>query len=287
MTHPLIAELLTRVPIVTDGAWGTQLHARGLASGAIPELWNLSHPGEVTAVARGYVEAGAEIVLTNTFGANRFRLGAAADRVVEINVAGVALSRQAANGETLIFASIGPSGRRLHNSGDEKEILAGFVEQVQAIATARPDGLVIETMVDVAEARLALRAACTTGLPVVASMVFDPDTGCTLSGTRVEDAAAPLVEAGADVVGANCGRGIAGMAAICARLRVAAGRPIWVKASAGLPTITDGKATYDFSPEEFAANAAALRISGASFIGGCCGTGPDAIAAIARRLKGK
>ncbi len=291
MSHPLIEKLLARAPVITDGAWGTQLQARGLQPGDTPDLWNISHPQEVSAVARAYVTAGSHIILTNTFGANRFRLADAdaADRVAEINAAGVALSRQGAGRDALVFASIGPTGKLLM-SGDisEEDMLAAFQEQAQALAAAEPDGLVAETMQDITEARLAIQAAVETGLPVVATMVFDSgkDLDRTMMGATPEQAAAALVEAGADVVGANCGQGVAGFVTICARLKAAArGRPVWIKANAGLPIMQDGRFVYATTADEFASFVPALLQAGASFIGGCCGTSPDFIAAVARRVK--
>jgi 5-methyltetrahydrofolate--homocysteine methyltransferase len=291
MTHPLIEKLLHRAPVITDGAWGTQLQARGLEPGEVPDLWNLSHPQEVASVARAYVQAGSQIILTNTFGANRFRLAdaEATDQVKEINAAGVALSRQAAGADALVFASIGPSGKLLM-SGDvsEEELQDAFAEQAEALSLA--DGLVIETMQDIAEARIAIAAAKATGLPVVASMVFDSgkDLDRTMMGATPEQAAAALVEAGADVVGANCGQGIAGFVAICSRLKAAAnGRPVWIKANAGLPTMKDGKAVYATTAEDFASHVPSVLAAGASFIGGCCGTSPEFINGIAGLLNKK
>jgi 5-methyltetrahydrofolate--homocysteine methyltransferase len=290
MMHPLIRKLVDRAPVITDGAWGTQLQARGLAPGEVPDLWNLSHPTEVAAVARAYVDAGSDIILTNTFGANRFRLEdcGAAGQVAEINKAGVALSRQAAGRGALVFASIGPSGKLIMN-GDvtEDELRVAFEEQAAALADAKPDGLVIETMQDLDEVRIAIAAAKATGLPVVASMVFDSgkDLDRTMMGTTPEQAAKALVEAGADVVGANCGQGIAGFVSICARLKAAAsGRPVWIKANAGLPAMKDGKAVYAMDAEGFTRHVPAVLEAGATFIGGCCGTAPEFIRHIHRLL---
>jgi 5-methyltetrahydrofolate--homocysteine methyltransferase len=258
----------------------------------VPDLWNLTHPKEVAAVARDYVEAGSQIILTNTFGANRIRLaeGGSADRLKEINRAGVALSREAAGKGALVFASMGPSGKLLMN-GDvtADELLAAFTEQAEALAGGGPDGLVLETMQDLAEARLAIAAARTTGLPVVASMVFDSgkDKDRTMMGTTPEQAAAGLVKAGADVVGANCGQGIAGFVTICARMKAAAdGHPVWIKANAGLPTLRDGKPVYATTAAEFVNHIPAVLDAGASFIGGCCGTSPEFIRGIHRLLRG-
>ena len=142
--NPLIQQLIAQGPVLTDGAWGTQLQARGLAPGEVPDLWNLTRPEKVTAVARAYVEAGSQIILTNTFGANRLRLaeGGGADLVKEINEAGAGISREAANKRALVFASIGPSGKMLMN-GDvtEDELRAAFAEQAQALARGGADGL--------------------------------------------------------------------------------------------------------------------------------------------------
>ena len=289
--HPLIQKLIERGPAIADGAWGTQLQARGLEPGEAPDLWNLTHPKEVAQVGRAYVEAGSAIILTNTFGANRIRLSdsGSADLVKEINKAGVALSREAADKDALVFASLGPSGKLLMNGDvNEDELLAAFTEQVEALASAGPDALVIETMQDLAEAKLAIAAARTTGLPVVASMVFDSgkEKDRTMMGTTPEQAADGLAKAGADVVGANCGQGIAGFVAICERLKAAAdGRPVWIKANAGLPQMRDGKAVYATTPEEFASHVPAVLAAGASFIGGCCGTAPEFIREIRRVLR--
>jgi len=288
--HPLIQKLTAAGTVLTDGAWGTQLQARGLSPGESPDPWNLAHPEKVREVARAYVDAGSRIILTNTFGANRFRMieAGAADKIKAINEAGARISREAAGDKTLVFASIGPSGKLLM-SGDvtEDELRAAFLEQAQALADGGAQGLVIETMQDVEEARIAIGAAKTTGLPVVASMVFDSgrEKDRTMMGTTPEQAAAALVEAGADVIGANCGQGIVGFIKICARLKSAsAGHPVWIKANAGLPQIQSGKAVYSMTAAEFASHVPAVLSAGASFIGGCCGTSPEFIRALAHRV---
>ena len=287
--HPSLKALLAQGPVVTDGAWGTQLQARGLGLGEFPDRWNLSHPEKVAEVARGYVQAGSQVILTNTFGANRVRLGqeAAADQVSDINQRGVEISLRAAGSVARVFASIGPSGKMLLNGDISPDGLqSAFAEQAQVLARAGAHGLVIETMSDLEEARLATTAAHQTGLPVVACMVFDSGKAKdrTMMGQTPEQAAATLTEAGADVIGANCGQGIAGFVAICRRLHDATDRPIWIKANAGLPTLVDGQAQYRVTPEEFAAVVPELVSAGASFIGGCCGTSPGFIAAVVRNL---
>ncbi len=277
--------------MVTDGAWGTQLQAHGLAQGEFPDLWNLSHPERVLAVARSYADAGSDLILTNTFGGNRFRLGehAPLEQLRQINIRGVEISRQAAQGRTRVFASIGPSGKLLLSGEVTPEDLAkAFAEQAEALASAGADGLVVETMSDLEEATLAVKAARETGLPVVACVVFDSgkEKDRTMMGNTPEQVAQALGSAGADVIGANCGQGIAGFVPICRRLKAATDRPIWIKANAGLPRIVEGKTVYETTPQQFAGYVPELIEAGASFIGGCCGTSPDFIAA-AREIVGK
>ncbi|MGA2660083.1 MAG: homocysteine S-methyltransferase family protein [Verrucomicrobiota bacterium] len=287
--HPLIQQLLAQGPVITDGAWGTELQARGLSLGEFPDAWNLTHPERVAEVARAYVEAGSQIILTNTFGANRIRLGdhAAAGNVPEINRRGVEISRAAAAGRARVFASIGPTGKLLMSGDVTRDALRdAFAEQASALAEAGADGLVVETMSDLDEAVLAIEAARQTGLPVVACMVFDSgkDKDRTMMGTTPEQAAKTLTQAGAEVIGANCGQGIAGFVALARRLRAATGCPLWLKPNAGLPIMVDGRAQYNAAPEEFAGYVPQLVELGAAFVGGCCGTRPDFVTAIRRQL---
>jgi methionine synthase I (cobalamin-dependent) len=287
---PVLQELLTHAPAVTDGALGTQLMARGLLSGECPDSWNLSHPSEVESVARRYVEVGSEIILTNTFRANRVALDtySLADRLEDINLAGVEIARRAASESAYVFASVGPSGKMLMTGEvSQDELRKAFEEQVRILAIAGVDGFAVETMTDLAEAKLAVAAAREAGLPVVASMVFDSgkDKDRTMMGVTPEQAAEELAAAGADALGANCGQGIAAYVSICQRLHAATDRPIWIKPNAGLPEIVEGKAVYRTTPEAFAAFVPALLQAGASFVGGCCGTGPEFIWAIVETLR--
>ncbi len=283
--HQLMERLLAQGTVVTDGAWGTQLQDRGLAEGECPDAWNLSHPEQVEAVARAYVEAGSQVILTNTFRANRLTLAdyGLAGQVRAINRRGAEISRRAAAGRARVFASMGPSGKMLI-TGDvtEEDLRDAFAEQADALAEGGVDALVVETMADLAEAKIAINAARRTGLPVVASMVFDSgkDKDRTLMGTTPEQAALELAEAGADAVGANCGLGISGYVPICRRFSQAVDLPVWIKANAGLPALVEGRPVYPAKPEEFAAHIQALIGAGASFIGGCCGTAPEFIRAI-------
>lgn len=285
----VIAELLKSGPIVTDGAWGTQLQSLGLPSGSCPDEWNVSHPEWVEQVPRCYVEAGSQVVLTNTFRANRVALAdyGLADQVVRINQAGGAISRRAAGTQARVFGSIGPSGKLLFaDQVTEEELRGAFAEQAQALAASGVDALVIETMADLDEAKLALAAAQSTGLPVVACMVFDSgkDMDRTMTGLPPEQVAKELTAAGADVVGANCGQGIATYVSICQRLRAATDRPIWIKANAGMPQIVGDQVVYETSAEQFAEHGPALVAAGASFVGGCCGTGPDYIRSLKQQI---
>jgi 5-methyltetrahydrofolate--homocysteine methyltransferase len=285
----LINELLSEAPVLTDGAWGTEMQARGLQPGDCPDEWNLSHPERVEEVARAYVEAGSQVILTNTFGANRILLArhGLAAKAQEINRAGVEISRRAADGRARVFASMGPCGKMLFaGEVSEEEVAQAFEEQARVLAEAGADAIVIETMSDPGEAKLAVVAAVATGLPVVACMTFDSgrDHDRTMTGTTAEEAAIALTSAGADVVGANCGQGAEGYVGIAKRLRAATDLPIWMKPNAGLPVVSDGSVHYDTTPQDFARHAQSLVEAGASFIGGCCGTAPEFIRELAARL---
>lgn len=290
--HPLIQKLLTEAPIISDGAWGTQLQTSGIDDGSCPDSWCLSHPEVVENVARAYVDVGSRIILSNSFGASRLRLAEydLADQTREINRAAAAISRRAADtGENvLVFASMGPTGKMLL-MGDvtEQELYDSFAEQAESLAEGGADGIVIETMADTAEAIQAIRAVRATGLPVIASMVFDAgkDRDRTMMGLTPEMAADELLEAGADVVGANCGHGAKPHIPICQRLKRTPETPVWIKPNAGMPQIKDGKIVYDTTPAEFAAQAVELRAAGADFLGGCCGTSPAFIQAVCAQLK--
>jgi methionine synthase I (cobalamin-dependent) len=289
--HPTIEKLLAGAPVVTDGAWGTQLQLRGLPAGGCADEWNLSHPERVEEVARAYVAAGSRVLLTNTFRANRPALEAhgLADRLAEINRAGVVLSRRAAGDRAVVFASIGPSGKRLLTGEvGSDELREAFAEQARVLSAAGADGLAIETMGDPNEALLALDAVRPTGLPVVACLVFVGGKGQerTVTGATPERAAEVLTAAGADVIGANCGEGVAAHVSVCRRLRAATDRPVWIKANAGLPRVVGHEFVYPTTPQEFAGYGPILRDAGASFIGGCCGTGPEFIRALCRALVG-
>lgn len=285
----LIETLIAAAPVITDGAWGTQLQEQGLAPGACPDEWNLRHPERVELVPRAYVDAGSQIVLTNTFRANRVALAGYGleDQAVAINRAGVEISRRAARDRAKVFGSVGPSGKMLvAGEVTEDQLREAFGEQADALASADVDAIVIETMAELEEAEIALAAAKATGLPVVACVTFDsgPDNDRTMMGVTPEQAAQRLTAAGADVVGANCGQGIDGYVEICRRMSTVTDRPLWIKANAGIPEIVNGQVVYKTTPAEFAGHAEDLVDAGARFVGGCCGTNPEFIRALRKSL---
>lgn len=261
-------------PIITDGAWATELQKRGLAVGEPVELWNLSRPDDVEAVARSYIEAGSRIILTNTFQANPpalWRWGRA-DEVAAINREGARISKRAVgSSDVQVFGSIGPT-----SAG------AGFAVQARALAEGGVDALLLETFTVLDEARAALREANETGLLVVVSFHFGGriDAPKLFSGETPEEAALAVVDEGAWAVGANCGANLDDFGPLCRRLKSATDLPIWIKPNAGLPTIQEGRLVYPIPPEAFAAHLADWVEAGATFIGGCCGAGPEHVRAL-------
>jgi len=278
-----MSEWLAGGLLITDGAWGTELQARGLPAGTIPDTWNLTHPEQVADVARAYVEAGSQVILTNTFRANAIAMkGVNAAELDAINRAGVELSRRVP-GQALVFASIGPTGKLLVSGEITREqVLAAFVAQSQSLASAGADALLVETMSDINEACLAVEAARRTELPVIVSFAFDSgkNKDHTMMGATPEAVAAAMAEAGADAVGANCGVGIERVVSICERLRAATDLPIWIKPNAGMPTVEGSSTRYGTTAESFAAHLSAMRQAGAAFLGGCCGSTPEFIRAL-------
>lgn len=273
---------------LTDGAWGTEFQKLGALQGACTDEWNLSHPDVVRQVAEGYVTAGSRVVLTNTFRSNPISLAqyGMQDRVDAINRAAVKLSKQAAADTTLVFASIGPSGKMLITKQVTAEQLKdAFSLQARALAAEHPDAILIETMTDLAEARIAAAAALETRLPVIVSFVFDSGRNHdrTIMGVTPEQAATSLAGDGVHAIGANCGRGIRDFIPICKRLAAATSLPVWIKPNAGLPVMVGGVAHYQTTPAEFAASAQELCDAGATFLGGCCGTSPEFIRVLAEQ----
>jgi methionine synthase I (cobalamin-dependent) len=279
-----ISEWLAGGLMISDGAWGTQLQLRGLPSGTTPDTWNLTHADQVEAVARAYAEAGSQVILTNTFRANAIAMHDCAESQLDaINRTGVAISKRAAGPKTLVFASIGPTGKILM-SGEVtgEQVGAAFSAQAKSLAAAGADALLLETMSDIEEARLAVEAARRTGLPVLASFAFDSgkNKDRTMMGATPEMVATAMEESGVDAVGANCGVGVELSVPICQRLRAACSLPLWIKPNAGLPTVEGTAIHYATSAEYFASHFAALAGAGASFVGSCCGSTPEFIRAL-------
>jgi 5-methyltetrahydrofolate--homocysteine methyltransferase len=272
---------------VADGAWGTELDKLGCPPGFCREEWNVSKPELVEKVAAAYVAAGSRIILTNTFGANRFVLAphGREDKVAEYNRAGAAISKRAAGDRAKVFGSIGPSGKMvITGEVNTDELLEAFTIQAQALAEGGADALVVETMYDLTEATAAVRAAKSTGLLVAASMTYDSgkEKTRTMMGVTPQQAVETLGEAGADIFGCNCGDGIDNYIKVAAMLREASDKPIWVKANAGMPELEGGKVVYKIKPEEYAVKVKEVIEAGANIVGGCCGTSPDFIAAICK-----
>ena len=275
---------------ICDGAWGTELDKLGCPPGFCREVWNIDKPELVQKVATAYVEAGSQIILTNTFGANRFVLSGHKheDKVADFNRAGAEISKRAAGDKAKVFGSIGPSGKIvMMGEVKEDELFEAFKAQAQALAAGGVDALVVETMTEMAEATAAVRAAKSTGLLVVGCMTYDSgqDKTATMMGVTPEQAVEGLSEAGADIIGCNCGIGIDNYIKVAAKFRAATDKPIWVKANAGIPEVEDGKVVYRMQPQEFAEKVKDLIKAGANIVGGCCGTSPAFIAAMCKTLK--
>ncbi len=286
--------------LVADGAWGTELHALGLGDGACPELWCAERPELVRDLASRYAAAGAELVWTNSFGGNRYRLAAfgLGSRAGELCEAAARLSREGAAGRALVVGSIGPTGlfpsrgaaRFGDFAGGVDALRDAYAEQALALARGGAEALCVETMMDSREAAIAVRAAKeATSLELICSFSFlvgSEGRVMTIAGQGIEEAARAAIEAGADALGANCGRGFAEMALVIRALKpFARGMPILAKPNAGLPSRrSDGTLAYHEGPELAASLVPELVRGGASIVGGCCGTGPAHVAAIRRAL---
>ena len=267
-----------------DGGMGTQLQARGLQPGEVPELWNLSRPDDIRAVHSAYVAAGADIVYANTFGANAAKYHGDAP-LADVIAAGVSIAKSV-DGSPLVALDVGPTGRLLKPAGDFEFDAAydAFAEQVTLGAKAGADLVVVETMGDTYELKAAVLAAKENcDLPILATVALG-ENGKLLTGGDVEAVAALLDGLRVDAFGLNCGLGPDLMRPYVERLARATSRPIIVKPNAGLPKVVDGQTVFTVGPEEFARDVASLVEAGASIVGGCCGTTPAHIAAVTRVL---
>jgi 5-methyltetrahydrofolate--homocysteine methyltransferase len=293
-----ITDLLkTGKVLVSDGAWGTFLQSLGMKPGECPDLWSVTHHDEVRDIAKSYLDAGADMVETNSFGANRFKLEhfGLRDRVAEINEAAARASKSAIGEKLLKFviASAGPTGKMLITEEvTEDELYEAFKEQAMALERGGADALCVETMSDAAESVCAIKAAKeNTSLEVMATFTFEKTaqgTYRTMMGLSPEDAARSALGAGADIVGTNCGNGMERMIDIVREIKTAfPGAHILVHANAGLPVNVDGKDVFPETPDIMAGHVEKLIDAGAGIIGGCCGTTPAHIAAIRKIVDGR
>ena len=274
--------------LIGDGAWGTQLMARGLESGESPEGLNLSKPEVLAEIAALYVDAGADLITTNTFGGTPLRLKdhGLDERTEEVNRAAVEAIAPVTRGRAWISGSVGPTGKILEPYGDTApEVMAeAFARQAGALVDAGADLFCVETMIDLREAVMAVEAVrrASSTIPLIATMTFDPTPRgfFTTMGTTIEKACSKLVEAGADVVGSNCGYGIETMIEIAEVFTEHAQVPVAIQSNAGLPEHRDGELVYPESPDFMAERVGRLLDLGVRIIGGCCGTTPDHIRAI-------
>ncbi len=278
--------------LVSDGAWGTFLHQKGLKAEECPELWNLERPSDVLEIAHSYVDAGADLILTNSFGASPHKLEGYGlkDKVYELNKAAAGISMQAAGGRALVLGSMGPTGIMvMMGEHPPQEIFKGFMEQAKGLADGGVDGIAVETMTDPEEARLAIEAIKKVSeMDVACTFTFSKNQDGvyrTMMGTGVGEYLEMALSAGADIIGANCGNGTAGMIEIVKEIRTLNPEvPILVQANAGLPRYEDGLTVFPETPEEMAPQIKDLVAAGANIVGGCCGTTPEHIRQIVAEL---
>ncbi len=279
--------------LVSDGAWGTFLQAKGLKAGECPELWNIEHASAVLDIAKSYIAAGADTIETNSFGGNCFKLEAfgLADHVYEINYKAAEISRQAAGADKYVLGSIGPTGKILM-LGDvtEEELYEAFKNQAVALYQGGADALIIETMTALDEASIAVRA-CRENTPceIICTMTFDRIQSGeyrTMMGVSPSEMVEELKAAGVSIVGANCSNGIEGMIDITREIRLVDDKiPILIHANAGLPILEGSCTVFPETPEMMAGFATKLADAGANIIGGCCGTTPEHIKKLVEVLK--
>ena len=283
-------DILKRRPLILDGATGTELQKRGMPPGVCPELWCIENPGVIAGVHGDYARAGSDAVFTCTFGANRLKLdqyGGHDARSVNHSLALIA--REAVGGKAIVLGDIGPTGRFIRPFGelDFEEAVSVFKEQVEGLLEGGVDGFVIETMMDIQEARAALIAVKETcGLFTMVTMTFERD-GRTLNGTDPLAALVTLQALGADAVGCNCSTGPDDMARFIGAMRPYAKVPLIAKPNAGLPRSAGGVTVYDMDAAEFALRAGALVGAGAAILGGCCGTTPEHLRALRKAVSRK
>ena len=288
MKPPLLDRINGGDVLVADGAMGTLLFQRGLEPGACPEAFNLSNPEILQDIARNYLDAGADIIQTNTFGGSSVKLGdyGLEDQTEAINEAAVISVRKTVGDTAYVSGSCGPSGKMLkpYGDADPDDLSRGFFRQNSALIAAGADVICVETMTDLKEATLAIEAAKTASpqTPVMATMTFDetPRGFFTIMGVSITEAAEGLQVAGADIIGSNCGNGIDNMIEIARQLKQTSALPLIIQSNAGIPRMEGRELAYDEVPALFGEKTEELIQAGVSIVGGCCGTTPEHISAI-------
>jgi len=293
-------ERLKNEILISDGAIGTMLQTVGYPPGACPEEWGISNREKLQNIHRSYLEASADILLTNTLGGSRFKLEKynLSEQTYSINKRAAEIVTEVVKDVVYVAGDIGPTGEFMEPIGliKEREFYDVFAEQASGLKDGGVDVIIIETMMALDEMQTAIKASKeTTGLPVIASMAFNVISSSedgsytfrTMMGVDPKQAAVGMVEAGADVIGANCGDVLmAQMPALIEELRSAVDMYIIVQANAGRPQLIDGKIIFSQPPEEIASGVEAVVKAGANIIGGCCGTTPEHIRQIAQKVKG-
>lgn len=286
---PFLELLAERRVLLADGATGTNFQAMGLEPGVAPEEWVVDAPERVRELHRRFADAGSELVLTCTFGGTSLRLadGPLAGRAVEVNRRAAALAREAVGDGVLVAGSMGPTGQLPAPYGplERDAAVAAFAEQASALADGGVDVLVLETFFALEEALWAIEGAqAAADLPLVASFSFDQGTR-TMMGVGAADVVAAVEPLGVAAVGANCGRSLEDMDLVVDELLAAAPElPLWVKPNAGIPRVVGDAVVYEADPETLAAHVARYVERGARIVGGCCGSTPEHVAALARVL---
>jgi len=289
MSETLRQRLSGKGVLVADGAMGTMLQAAGLPEGTAPESWNLTHPEKILDLHRAYLEAGAQIILTNSFGGSRFRLGKKGlqDKVHEVNRAAAALAKEAAGQEAFVAGSMGPTGELMKPLGTLSYVVAleAFAEQAEALAEGGADAILVETMSDLNEAKAAIVGAKqATDLPILCTLSFDTQRH-TMMGVSPRRAAKEMWPLGLMAIGGNCGQALDDMEEVLRQMGKAVPEaPLMAKPNAGLPRLVDGQAVYDVTPQVMAEYALRYAELGAKIIGGCCGSTPAHIKAMAAAL---